>query len=115
VKRYTDSTGKGTRRGLAVGAVLGVIFPPSILVSGLVGATAGNLIGRYLNDIPKEDLKEIGEYLEANEAALVVIGELKIEEMVNKVVKQAVKQYKKEFNADVKEYNKELDEAIKEL
>lgn len=115
VKRSTDSTGKGTRRGLAVGAVLGVIFPPSVIVSGVVGATAGRVIGKHMNGISKDDMKEIGEFLEENEAALVVIGELKIEEMVNKAAKQALKQYKKEFNADVKEYNKEIDAAISEL
>lgn len=115
VKRYTDSTGKGTRRGLAVGAVLGVIFPPSVIVSGVVGAAAGRVIGKHLNSISKDDMKEIGDFLESNETALVAIGELKIEEMVEKATKQALKQYKKEFNADVKEYNKEIDAAIKEL
>jgi len=115
IDRHTDSTGKGARRGLVVGAVLGVIFPPSILVSGAVGAGAGALIGHNFNDISKEDLREIGDFLEENEAALVVVGESKAEEMVKKAAKQALKEYQKEFNADVKEYNKELDEVIKDI
>jgi uncharacterized membrane protein len=115
VKRHTDSTGKGARRGLAVGVLLGVVFPPSIILSGVVGATAGATIGHHFNDISKDDLKELGDFLENNEAALVVIGESKVEDMINKVAKQAVKEYKKEFNADVKEYNEELDKAIKEM
>ena len=47
--KIVDKTEKPTQHGgwagLAVGAAIGVIFPPSILVSGLVGAGAGALIG----------------------------------------------------------------------
>ena len=115
VNRHTDSTGKGTRRGLAVGVLLGVIFPPSILVSGVVGAAAGAAIGHSFNDISKDDLEKIGSFLQEDEAALVVIGELKVEEMVNKAAKQAFKQYKKEFNAEAAEFNKQLDQAIQDV
>ncbi len=115
IKRHTDSTGKGTRRGLAVGVLLGIVFPPSILASGAVGAGAGALLGHHFNDVSKDDLKAIGEFLENNEAALVIIGESQVEEMVRKAVKSAIKDYKKEFNADAKEFNKQLDEAIKEV
>jgi uncharacterized membrane protein len=47
--KILDKTEKPTQHGgwagLAVGAAVGVIFPPSILVSGLVGAGTGALIG----------------------------------------------------------------------
>ena len=115
IKRHTDSTGKGTRRGLAIGAVLGIVFPPSILAAGLVGAGAGAAIGHSLNDVTKDDLKGIGELLENNESAIVVIGESTVEDKVRDLTKQAVKEYQKEFNSDVKEYNKALDAAVKEI
>jgi uncharacterized membrane protein len=109
IERYTDSTGKGARKGLVVGAILGVIFPPSILVSAIAGAGAGALIGRHFNAISKDDMKAIGDFLENNETALVIIGESKVEEMVMKAIKKAVKKFKKEFYADIKEYHKELE------
>ena len=115
VTRHTDSTGKGTRRGLAVGVLLGIVFPPSILASGLIGAGSGALIGRNFNEISKKDLQELGEYIKANEAALVVIGESKVEEMIKKSVKSALREYKKEFNADADEFNKQLDQEMKQL
>jgi uncharacterized membrane protein len=115
IKRHTDSTGKGAKRGLAVGALIGVIFPPSILVSGAVGAGAGAALGHRFNDISKEDMKEIGSYIEDNEAAMVVIGDLQVQEMVDKAAKSALKEYKKEFDASAKSYDKELDKAIKEI
>ncbi len=115
VKRHTDSTGKGLRRGLAVGAVLGIIFPPSIIASGVIGATAGATIGHSLNDVSKDDLKDIGELLENNESAIVVIAESKVEDKVRELTKHAIKEYQKEFNSDVAEYNKSLDEAVKQV
>ena len=113
IKRHTDSTGKGLRRGLAVGAVLGIVFPPSILATGLVGAGAGAVIGHKLNDLSKDDLKDIGDLLENNESAIVVLGESKVEDKVKELTKKAIKQYQKDFNSDVKDYNKAIDEAVK--
>jgi len=115
VTRHTDSTGKGTRRGLAVGVLLGIVFPPSILAGGLIGAGSGALIGRHFNDISKKDLKELGDYIEDNEAALVIIGESKVDEMVKQAAKSAIREYKKEFNADADEFNRQLDKAEKEI
>lgn len=115
LSRHTDSTGKGARRGLAVGVLVGIIFPPSVLASGLIGAGAGASLGHHFNEISKDDLKQIGEYLQTNEAALVVIGESKVEEMVNEAAKSALKQYKKEFNADVKDFNQQLDAEISKM
>src|SRR5918998_4822640 len=47
--KIVDKTEKPTQHGgwagLAAGAAIGVIFPPSILVSGMVGAGAGGPIG----------------------------------------------------------------------
>lgn len=115
VKRHTDSTKTGAWTGLAVGALLGVIFPPSVLVSGALGAGAGALIGHSFNDISKGDLKQIGDFLQDNEAALVILGESKLEHMVDKASKNAIKEYKKTFDADVKEFDKQLNKAMKDL
>lgn len=115
INRHTDSTGKGLRRGLAVGAVLGIIFPPSILATGLVGAGAGAAIGHSLNDVSKGDLEEVGDLLEDNESAILVIGELRVEEKVRELTKKSIKEYKKEFNSDVADYNKMLDEIEEEV
>ena len=55
-----DKTEKPTQHGgwagLAVGAAIGVIFPPSVLVSGLVGAGAGALIGHLRGGMSNSDL-----------------------------------------------------------
>ena len=45
VDKIEKPTEHGGWAGLAVGAALGLIFPPSLLASGLAGAGAGALIG----------------------------------------------------------------------
>ena len=110
-----DKTEKPTQHGgwagLAVGAAIGLIFPPSILVSGLVGAGAGALIGHLRGGMSNSDLKEVGEMLDESEAALIVIGEETIERGVEEATRRAKKQMKKEVRADAKEMERAIDSA----
>jgi uncharacterized membrane protein len=96
---------------LAVGAAIGLIFPPSVLVSGLVGAGAGALMGHLQGGMSRSDLKEIGETLEESEAALIVVGEATIERAVDEATKRAKRAMKKEVRADAKEIERLIDTA----
>jgi uncharacterized membrane protein len=113
--KIVDKTEKPTQHGgwagLAVGAAIGVIFPPSILVSGLVGAGAGALIGHLRGGMSNSDLKEIGEMFDDSEAALIVVGEATIERAVDDATRRAKKQMKKEIRADAREMERAVDEA----
>jgi uncharacterized membrane protein len=111
VDKTEKSTQHGGWAGLAVGAAIGVIFPPSILVSGLVGAGAGALIGHLQGGMSRADLKEIGEMLDESDAALIVVGEATIERAVEEATQRAKKQMKKEVRAEAKEIEKAIDEA----
>lgn len=65
--------------GLVVGAVLGAIFPPSILLTAGAGAVLGGFgasaNGLELKGIPAKDLDSLGQSITPGEAALVVVGE----------------------------------------
>src|SRR5215204_1768940 len=111
VDKIEKPTQHGGWAGLAVGAAVGLIFPPSILVSGLVGAGAGALIGHLRGGMSNSDLKEVGEMLDDSEAALIVVGEATIERAVEEATKRAKKEMKKEVRADAKELEKAIDEA----
>ena len=110
-----DKTEKPTQHGgwagLAVGAAMGLIFPPSVLVSGLVGAGAGALIGHLRGGMSNSDLKEVGEMLDESEAALIVVGEATIERGVDEAIKHAKKEMKKEVRADAREIERAIDTA----
>ncbi len=114
VHKHEKPTQHGAWSGLAVGALLGILFPPGILVGGAVGAAAGGLIGHLWRGMSRGDLKDLGENLDDGEAALVVIGEDKLEEVLKKELKRAVRTYEKETDADAAELRRELDKAIDE-
>jgi uncharacterized membrane protein len=111
VDKIEKPTQHGGWAGMAVGATMGLIFPPSILVGGLLGAGAGALIGHLRSGMSNSDLKEVGEMLDDSEAALIVVGEATIEQAVDDATKRAKKQMKKEVRADAKELEKAIDEA----
>jgi uncharacterized membrane protein len=111
VDKIEKPTQHGGWAGLAVGAAIGLIFPPSILVSGLVGAGAGALIGHLEGGMARSDLKEVGEMLDGSEAALIVVGEETIERGVGEATKRAKREMKKEVRADAREMERAIDAA----
>ena len=94
---------------MAVGAAVGLIFPPSVLVSGLAGAGAGALIGHLRGGMSNSDLKEVGEMLDESEAALIVVGEMTIERGVDEAIERAKTEMKKEVRADAREFERFID------
>jgi uncharacterized membrane protein len=111
VDKIEKPTQHGGWAGLAVGAALGLIFPPSVLVSGLVGAGAGALIGHLRGGMSNSDLKEVGEMLDESEAALIVVGEATIERGVDEATRRAKRELKKEVRADAREMERAIDSA----
>lgn len=114
VRRHEKPTQHGAWTGLAAGALLGVLFPPSLVGSAVVGAGFGGLVGHLWRGLPRAALKELGETLDEGEAALFVVGEVTVEEAVRKAITRANKLEAKQMKADAKELRKALEEAEKE-
>ena len=67
---------KGAVRGAVAGGLLAIIFPPSILALGAVGAATGAAIGHFTDQgFDNNLLQEIGENLPAGGSALVAVIE----------------------------------------
>src|SRR3954451_3942051 len=67
---------KWAKRGAIAGGVVGLIFPPSIIVSAAVGGGAGGIWGKIRDKgFKDEDLKELGESLPPGSSAIIVIAE----------------------------------------
>jgi uncharacterized membrane protein len=111
VDKIEKPTQHGGWAGMAVGAAMGLIFPPGILVGGLLGAGAGALIGHLEGGMSREDIREVGEMLDNSEAALIVVGEATIERAVDDATRQAKRELKKEIRADAREMERAVDEA----
>lgn len=71
----TDVTArKGAKRGLIVGAILGAIYPPSLLVTALVGGGIGALWGRAKDSgVSHEEIQKLSDSLTEGQAALIVM------------------------------------------
>ena len=108
VTKHEKPTQHGAWTGAAVGALVGIIFPPAILGSALVGAAAGGGIGHVLGGMSRGDAKELGEHLDSGQAALVVIGKSRVQEQLDKALTHAEKTEEREVDADGKELAKEL-------
>jgi uncharacterized membrane protein len=111
VDKIEKPTQHGGWAGMAVGAAVGLIFPPGILVGGLLGAGAGALVGHLEGGMSRSDVKEVGEMLDNSEAALIVVGEATVERAVDDATKRSKRELKKEIRADARAMEKAVDEA----
>jgi uncharacterized membrane protein len=114
VHKTEKPTQHGAWTGIAVGAVAGILFPPSIIGTAIVGGAAGGVAGHLWRGMSRGDLKDLGEALDDGDAALIVIGESKIEEQLAEATKRASKLIEKQIDADADELRREIDAAAKE-
>ena len=114
VEKHEKPTQHGAWTGIAVGAIAGVLFPPSILGAAAVGGVGGGLIGHFARGMSRGDMKELGDVLDEGNAALIVIGESRVQEQLDKALSRAQKSVEREVDADRKEIEHELKEAEKE-
>ena len=111
VTKTEKPTQHGAWTGAGVGALVGIIFPPAILGTAIVGAGAGGLVGHLRGGVSRDDLKELGDALEEGNAAVIVIGESKIEEQLEKATTGANKLIEKQIDADADELKRDIDAA----
>ncbi len=91
VNKDETSTRHGAWGGAAVGALVGIIFPPSLVVGAAVGATVGGVSGHLWKGMSRADVKEFGDIIDAGQAALVIVGESTIEDALDKAGLKAEK------------------------
>jgi uncharacterized membrane protein len=103
--------------GLGVGALIGLIFPPSILATSAIGALAGSVIGKFRDGIAQDDLEQIGEALTGDNAALVVVAQDRVAEALDKIgarLDASNKQIETTLSTDMAVAAQQLQEAIAE-
>ena len=113
VHKTEKPTQHGAWTGIAVGAVAGIVFPPSLIGSALVGGAAGGVIGHLHGGMSRGDLKDLGEALDEGDAAVIVIGESKIDELIEKATENARRTVQKEVDAEADDIKRELEGAEK--
>jgi uncharacterized membrane protein len=81
-----DPSGKKwAKRGAIAGGVVGLIFPPSLIASAVVGGGAGGIWGKIRDKgFKDEDLKAVGEDMEPGTSAIIAIAEDRVIEQLEK-------------------------------
>jgi uncharacterized membrane protein len=119
-KVQIDSVGEEVGRkwllaGLGAGAIVGLIFPPSILAASAIGALTGAVIGKFRDGIQQDDLEQIGAALTGDNAALVVVAEDRVTpalEQIGAKLDAAKKQIEATLSDDAAVAAEQLQDAI---
>jgi uncharacterized membrane protein len=109
------ATRHGAWWGVAAGAALGVIFPPSVLGAAAVGGAVGGVSGHLARGMSRSEAKELGDFIDPGQAGLIIVGESKVEDAIKHDVTRAEKQTAKELDVDPKDIDKTLKETVKEM
>ncbi|MTD57823.1 DUF1269 domain-containing protein [Amycolatopsis pithecellobii] len=111
VNKDETATRHGAWGGAAVGAVVGILFPPAVIGAAVVGAAVGGAGGHLWRGMSRADVKELGEIIDDGEAALVVVGESTLTRALDKAALKAEKHVAKELDVNPKDVDKAVREA----
>lgn len=106
------ATRHGGWGGLAVGALVGIIFPPAIVGSAAIGAAIGGIGGHLWRGMSRSDMKDIGELLDDGETALLVIGQDRLQDAIDKAELHAERQLVRELAADADQFDADVQSAL---
>jgi uncharacterized membrane protein len=109
------ATRHGAWWGVAAGAAVGLLFPPSILGAAAAGGVIGGVSGHLSKGMPRSVAEQLGDFIDPGQAGLVVVGEGKVEDAIQKAVTRAEKETAAELGVSPKEIDKTLQQAIKEM
>jgi len=118
-KVHVNKDEMGTRHGawggIAAGAVVGLLFPPSLIASAAVGGAVGGVGGHLFKGLSRSDVKEFGELIDAGEACLLVVGESTIEDAIDKASLKAEKHVKRQLSVNATDVDAAVVETAKQL
>ncbi|MGA9479578.1 MAG: DUF1269 domain-containing protein [Desulfobacterales bacterium] len=108
VEKHGTQAKSGGWKGAIAGGVIGLLFPPSILVGALAGGAAGSVAGKLWGGMSRKDLNALGEVLDDGETGLVIVGESAVDEFVEKALTRAAKRIRKVAKARLADFDREL-------
>jgi len=115
VEKYEKPTQHAAWTGVAVGAALGILFPPSIPLSAAAGGVVGGLVGHFWKGMSRKDVKELGDLLDEGEAALLIVGESVLQSYVEEALPRARRHVALEVEMESRVLREALAQAAKEM
>ncbi len=111
VNKDEMATRHGAWGGAAAGAVVGLLFPPAVIGTAIAGAAVGGVSGHLWRGMSRADVKEFGDIIDTGQAALVVVGESKLEQALDRAALRAEKHAAKELDVSLKDIDRAIREA----
>lgn len=109
------ATRHGAWWGIAAGAAVGLIFPPSVLGAAAVGGVVGGVSGHLSKGMSRSRAKELGDLIDPGAAGLIVVGEARVEDAIQKAVTRAEKETTEQLDVSPKDVDKTLQRAVNEM
>lgn len=109
------ATRHGAWWGIAAGGAIGLIFPPAVLGAAAVGGVVGAVTGHMSKGMSRSRAKELGDFIGPGEAGLIVVGEAKVEEAIQKAVTRAVKETAEHLDVEPQKIDKTLQGTVGEM
>jgi uncharacterized membrane protein len=107
------ATRHGAWWGIAAGAAVGVLFPPSVLGAAAAGGVIGGVTGHLSRGMSRSRAKELGDLIDPGEAGLIVVGESRVEDAIQRAVTRAEKETTEQLDVNPKDVDKTLQQAVK--
>jgi uncharacterized membrane protein len=110
VNKDEMATRHGAWGGAAAGAVVGMLFPPALLGSALVGGAIGATGGHLWRGLSRSDVKELGDLIDTCQAALLVVGASNLEQALDEAELSAEQSVAKQLDVSTAD----VDAAVKD-
>lgn len=109
VHKVETATQHGAWGGAAAGALVGILFPPAMIGTILVGAAVGGAAGHLWRGLSRSDVADLGQVIDDGQAALVIVGASTIGDAIAEAELTATKHVVKELDLS----SEELDDAVR--
>lgn len=107
------TSGAGTADGVMVGAFVGLLFPPALIATAVVGGAAGGVLRHVTRSLSRADVKELGEVLDRGQLCLVAVAEQESSDVVTSAMQGATERVARRMDVDAKALEEALREAEK--
>ncbi len=103
-------TRHGAWGGVVVGAMVGILFPPAMIATAAIGGAVGAISGHLWRGLSRADVQQLGELIDAGQAALFLIGGTTLEAAMDKLQLTSQQHVSKQIDVSTTD----IDTAIKD-
>ncbi|MGZ4662134.1 MAG: DUF1269 domain-containing protein [Arthrobacter sp.] len=115
VKKRESAVSHGFMGGMAAGGALAVIFPVGFIAGATIGDVSGAVIGHFRRGLKRSDVKELADIIDPGQAAILVVGERKVEPLLKRTNLQPTKHVTKDVDVSSKDIKNAIEEAGEEV